>query len=362
MSEWKVLFDTNFWGSAREEDPAYDAAFDIGQPMLTKEYPINQAVDWCGETWRLLSLYTCEKGLVIDYCKQIDPAELAAFIEKFQAAGLEENFDEEVFERMQLDNPTVPNAMLEVYRGACKLQSLGSSGIHYQPLAMDGEEPTNDPLSLACMEHYQLDQNVAYTFSRAHFLWDEGHVQELSGLKVTFSEQIVSVSGEHFTLTGEKQNIPLTHPISGKKYTLHIDRIEAGELSQDVLEWMGEKMVYPKYFETVHYAFDPPCENVNDSGSNGCDQKIYDPCIVLQACVKGDSPIPKKECKKAAASVSVIGRADGPTSIFVMGRSKSEIHLNSICSPLFFEPTPVREWRVSYRVKRRDELSVALPF
>ena len=58
--------------------------------------------------------------------------------------------------------------------------------------------------------------------------------------------------------------------------------------------------------------------------------------------------------------MAVIGGSCGPTSIFVAGKVKSEIHLKSICSPLFFEPTPVREWYVTYYVKRREDLRVEL--
>ena len=73
MSEWKVLFDTNFWGSDREDDPAFEVGTEMERPLPTVEHPVNQVVSWCGETWKILSVYTCEKGLVIDYCKQTDP-------------------------------------------------------------------------------------------------------------------------------------------------------------------------------------------------------------------------------------------------------------------------------------------------
>ena len=33
----------------------------------------------------------------------------------------------------------------------------------------------DDPVVLACMEHYELDEAFSYSISRAHFLWDEGH-------------------------------------------------------------------------------------------------------------------------------------------------------------------------------------------
>ena len=360
MSEWKVLFDTNFWGSAREDDPAFEAGTEIERPLPTVEHPVNQVVSWCGETWMILSVYTCEKGLVVDYCKQTDPKELAAFVQKFRAAGLEDDFDEELFERLQLENPSAPNVLLRMSRGEVELPCQGSSGLHYMPVDLDadpdsdavGGEVENDPVALACMEHYQLDQSISFSISRAHFLWDEGHVEDLSGLTVIFYEQDVHVPGEHFTLTGEKQEIPLVHPVSGEKFTLHIDHIEANELPKEHLERMNsirrddeQEMMYPTHFETVYYGVEP---------ESGADQ------LCLKACAKGDSPIAKGRGAVAASSVAVIGSSCGPTSIFVAGKVKSELRLKSMCSPLFFEPTPVREWYVTYYVKRRENLSIEL--
>ena len=372
MDEWKVLFDTNFWGSAREDDPAFEAGTEMERPLPTVEHPIDQEVSWCGETWKILSLYTCEKGMVVDYCKQTDPKELAAFVRKFRAAGLEDDFDEELFERLQLENPSAPNVLLRVSRGTVKLPCQGSSGLHYMPVDPDadpdsdaaGGEIENDPVVLACMEHYQLDQSFSYSISRAHFLWDEGHIDDLSGLTVSFYEQDAHVPGEHFTLTGEKQEIPLVHPVSGEKYMLHIDHIEANELPEEHLERMNSirgdrepEMLYPSHFETVYYGVEP---------ETGADQ------LCLKACAKGDSPIAKGRGAVATSSVAVIGSSSeptsmavigsssGPTSIFVAGKVKSEIRLKSMCSPLFFETTPVREWSVTYFVKRREDLHVEL--
>ena len=145
---------------------------------------------------------------------------------------------------------------------------------------------------------------------------------------------------------------------------LHIDHIEANELPEEHLERMNSirgdrepEMLYPSHFETVYYGVEP---------ETGADQ------LCLKACAKGDSPIAKGRGAVATSSVAVIGSSSeptsmavigsssGPTSIFVAGKVKSEIRLKSMCSPLFFETTPVREWSVTYFVKRREDLHVEL--
>lgn len=370
MGEWKVLFDENFWGSAREEEPAFEAGVVMERPMPTVEHPVNHMVSWGGETWKILSVYTCEKGFVIDYCKQTDPEELCKFMEKYQEAHLEDDFDEEVFERLQLENPTAPNAAIRVSRGDVELRTRGSSGFHYIPkdtvkgiasgsdvdndpdFEGDCGKTVTDPVEQACMEHYGLELSLSYSITRAHFLWDEGHVEDLSGLMVTFYERDAHMPGEHFTLTGGKQKIGLVHPFTGENYTLYIEHIEANELPREQLERMNgirednePEMLYPSHFETVYYAVEP---------------QIGEEQFCLKACAKGDSPIVKGRGEVAASSVAVIGGANGPTSVFVAGKIRSELQMKSMCSPLFFEPTPVREWYVTYYVKRREELCVEL--
>lgn len=346
MSEWKVLFDTNFWGSADEEMQAYESGGEIVYPLCMKEHTVNQTVLWCGETWKILSCYTCQKGMVIDYCKQIDLNELAAFVEKFKAAGLEENFDEELFEKLELENPAASHVMLEICRGENQLRSQGSSSIPYYPRSIDGvEEAGNDPIALQCMEHYDLDKGAAFCIYRSNYFWDKGHEEDLSGLSATFEEQEVSVPGEHFTLTGEKQDILLTHSVSGEKFTLHIESIEKQEISEKHFSQLDEEVLYPTHFEVISYCMEPELPRSS---------------YYLKASVNGDSPVRKESSEKAAASVSIIGGASGPTSIFIMGKNKSERHLESVCSPLFFEPTPVREWYICYRMKRRNDLTVDL--
>ena len=329
--KWCVYFDTNFWGSDREDaEEKY---------VLTTEYPLNQDIEWYGEKWRLLSAYSCKDGLVIDYCIQVEPRALQAFVEEFQKMSAEH----EHFEQLQLKNPTAPNVRIDVFRGEEKLESLGSSGMHYAPIVEEGME--KDELAESCLLHYGLDSSYAYSFYRAHFQWDEGREEDFSELSVCFFEDLVSVPGEHLTLSGEKQEFALTHPLSGKQYQLKIEQIEKGELSEEHLSHMDQTMCYPTHFESVYYTLEPDCE---------------DGSIMLQSCEKGDSPIRKTESTKVAAAISVIGGACGPTSVFLLGNAKGNKNIRCACSPLCFVPTPVREWFVVYRVQRREPYQVSL--
>ena len=65
--EWKVTFEGGFWGQSRER--------------AGKELAIGKKFDWAGHHWFIPSVYLCAKGLVVDFCMQVEPAQIQAFME-----------------------------------------------------------------------------------------------------------------------------------------------------------------------------------------------------------------------------------------------------------------------------------------
>lgn len=63
--EWKVTYDGGFW---RNEGNA------------GIEIPIQKSFCWGEEKWYIPAVYICDKGLVIDYCKQADPVQVCISI------------------------------------------------------------------------------------------------------------------------------------------------------------------------------------------------------------------------------------------------------------------------------------------
>ena len=61
LPQWKVYFDGNFWGHH-------------GRERAGKEIPICKQFTWGDKVWHIPAIYSCSKGLVVDFCVQI-PAE-----------------------------------------------------------------------------------------------------------------------------------------------------------------------------------------------------------------------------------------------------------------------------------------------
>ena len=94
--QWKVIFDGGFWDHPKGRRPG-------------KEIPVNTQFDWAGRYWIIPSVYSCSKGLVVDFCMQVESANILAFMDKWHlsADADKEQFTWEQRMQMELDNPCI---------------------------------------------------------------------------------------------------------------------------------------------------------------------------------------------------------------------------------------------------------------
>ncbi len=70
--EWRVYFENGF------------SSYHRGHDKPGREIPVNKTFSWGGRTWHIPAVYACGKGLVVDFCVEIDPAVHRAFLEKWR--------------------------------------------------------------------------------------------------------------------------------------------------------------------------------------------------------------------------------------------------------------------------------------
>ena len=66
--EWKVTYDGGFWDNCGRAG---------------KEIPVGKTFSWGDEVWYLPAVYACGKGLVVDFCVEVAPERVKAFIDKW---------------------------------------------------------------------------------------------------------------------------------------------------------------------------------------------------------------------------------------------------------------------------------------
>lgn len=146
--EWKVTYDGGFW---RNEGNA------------GIEIPIQKSFCWGEEKWYIPAVYICDKGLVIDYCKQADPVQVKAFIDKWDLLNEGNNhYTKEQQEQIEREHPLHTSFKGRVTLNGYKLQSDHSCGLPWIPESCLADGLRRETEAIQIMEHYGLDVSLAW--------------------------------------------------------------------------------------------------------------------------------------------------------------------------------------------------------
>lgn len=331
MNEWKVYYGNNFWGHERYARPG-------------KEITVNCEFLWDREYFKLLSLYECSKGLVVDLCKRIESSTLHAFLKSWKERDPEKLSDQEL-EFLEAENPTSLHLEIELTADGKHLPNQGSCSMGWYPC---DEEGACDAQAEDFLMHYKLDSNYAWIMVRTSFAWQSAKKPKLHHLEFLFSQQPVPVPGPHFILDQElPQAVCFTHPETGNTHTVEIHSRISKQVPEHTLSPLTKRFRYPRYYEELHYTLSP---------------ELREGSYFIRSFSPGDPPV-SISCSesKDASSISIIGGVDGPTSIFIAGKCPSnEKMTHSAFSSLYFAPTEVREWTITFMVRKKEAYRLTL--
>ena len=334
-SEWKVTFDGGFWSS---------------KGTAGVERSIGKTFCWGSEKWYIPSVYICDQGLVIDYCKQADPVEVKAFIDKWDLLNEGSNrYTQEQREQIEREHPLHTSFKGHITFNGQKLKNDHGCGLPWIPASCLSDSFVQDTEAIRIMEHYGLDDRLAWSIQRSCYRWGEGKDLDIQSLSVRMEREQDSFSGQHFATPAVGESISLTHPLTGQAYVLTVHEVEAQELPEHAFRDTG--MEYPNHYIAMSYTLEP---DITDRG------------FMLKDCAEGDRPRQKK-CDPNAfepiafgtASVGMIGGISGSPAV-IMGQSQNALKLHAACSSLHFEPVDNVEWRVIFSEKLLPDIDVQL--
>lgn len=353
----EVFYSGNFWTHSSWERAGL-------------EQKINCAFEWAGRHWLVPSVYLCGKGLVVDVCMRVDPAEITQFLQKWGLNGDEEysQFTPEQENQIQVENPLEMDLMCAVTVNGQTSEMAQSSGVTYMPEGMVDGWARDDEMD-AVLTQYDLDLSYAWQITRISFPWKRvRRPKEIKTLEILMRQREVPIYGETFCVHEPGEKVKLTHPTRGEIYILTVESLEQQELPMDCREYRQWK--FPNHLQTMEYTISP-----EPAGR-----------IQLADCETGDEPIKQepfqhREHEKEASAVSVIGGADGPTAIFVgvsckhkadtaedaEAEKKAEIEKNAEAkkiqiagSSLHFEPRETVKWRAIFYEKQIADKKITL--
>ncbi|MGN0341750.1 MAG: hypothetical protein ACI4DO_03060 [Roseburia sp.] len=328
-AQWKVTYDGGFW------DNDGDAGVEIA---------IGKTFYWGAEKWYIPAVYICDKGLVIDFFMEADPADVKAFIDKWDLYNEDCNhYTEEQREQMRREHPLKVDFFGKVTCNGNKLWRDHGCGLMWLSKACLPQGFRSQPEAQQVLEHYGLDLNRAWSLHRNTYRWGEKNGLDMQSLSVRMVRNPERIVGQHFFTPAVGESISLTHPLTGQVYTLTVHEVEHQELPEHAFR--DSSMEYPTHFIAMSYSLEP---DITGQG------------FMIQDCAEGEHPRQKKATPDGptsvcAASVGIIGGADGPTAI-----SRNTPTRHAACSSLYFEPVEEVEWRAVFSEKMMDDVDVEL--
>jgi len=332
--KWKVTFEGNFWSRGSRERGG-------------KEISINKEFDWCGKHWLIPAVYSCTKGLVVDYCVHVEPEDIRAFIDKWKLDRENDDlrcFSREDQMRIEAENPLDLNFRAKVKANGNELSSRHGCCTYYNPCA--GELMPSELDAKWLVEHYKLDPSFGWIIWRSCFPWKGRRPKEISNLSISLTPELMELPGPRFSVTAPGETFSFDCPLTGQTHTLTVQEIERQELPANRMGFSD--MELPRNLLAMSYTLSPdlPRDVFQISDSTGSDQ-----------------PRPKQTADSSfapahAASIGIIGGADGPTTIIFGGSGQGAPR--TAYSSLHFEPVGDVEWFITFRERKFEDITVDL--
>lgn len=347
-------YDTEMNPSASEKSAEWTVYYDGGyrtknaKGQAGEEIVLNRTFCWADEIWHIPSIYCCEEGMVVDFCVEIQPEKIKAFLNKWKTVLADgRNIPHEVYEQIENENPIEKDFGVCLFvNGAELIQELGTSVNHIPESCLpDGERYEAD--SEEIIRHYGFDESLAWVFHRISFSWGEEKISAIESVKIILERQPEAIQGVRFKNPSVGDVISFIHPVHGTEHRLTVLGYEKQELILNRLQ--DDKYEYPTHHTAMTYTLEPELSGLNFHVSD---------------CLSNDQPR-RKTCENAelrsennACSVAIIGGTDGPTAIFASAGENDGKHC--ALSALKFEEADDIEWKTVFREKLIDDEIIEL--
>lgn len=327
--EWRVFYDCGYSTKAGRARPG-------------KELRLDRQFAWGEELWHVPAVYLCTKGLVAEFCIEIDPARVRAYLDKW--AFSEEDgvvLTREQREMRDRENPmNVDFRPILVLNGA-EVTAFGGSGTSWAPESLLPEGTSNDLEGTALMEHYGLDRSRAWSFFHWSFPWPKKKRPKITSLGLKLSRDLSDLDGIRFQDPAPGDVFTFTHPLTGAEHRLTVLSVEPRQLDAD----LGGEYELPTHFQALSYTLEP------DLPQNR---------FQVRDVLENEEPRPRKRSSNdvRSAAIGIIGGIGGPIAVTFARRCDVPFH--NAMSALRFAPAASVEWRAVFREKLLPDVETEL--
>ncbi|MBE6896475.1 MAG: hypothetical protein E7477_05175 [Ruminococcaceae bacterium] len=338
--EWKVYFNEGFWTHR-------------SRSRAGEELRIDKKIEWADEIWHIPSVYKCSKGLVVDFCIEIDPDKVDAFLEKWlYILQYDSNIDRATREQIENENPLDIDFLAKFILNGSEIQNQNGCSLNWMPDSCRPSDVENTKESKRVIDHYGLDSTRAWVFYRMSVEYNTAKKPQLNSLDVQLKQQLIPFYSERFLTPAVGETVEIKHPFKDEKYTLTVSEIEkktVGKLPED------DGWELPTKYTAMSYTVSLDLANSGFS---------------VRYCLDSEAPRVKKTSREKNlfsptasndfCAVGFIGGADGPTAILFSHGQPETASLHIACSSLRFEHAENIEWQAVFREKLRNDIDVKI--
>ena len=334
--KWAVYYDCGYSNRSAEGEAG-------------EETVLNKTFSRGDEIWHIPAVYSCDEGMVVDFCIEIQPEKEKAFIDKwYPILAKDENISREMREQIERENPMEIGFRPYLFVNGQELIARHGTSLSWMP---DSCLPEGESCVVSeakeVIRHYGLDETQAWSIHRWAFPRETDGKPEISSMKLKTVSQPTTIQGIHFKNPSVGDVIKFIHPIHKTEHKLTV-------LAYEKQEFSGRGFQHEEYeFPTLHTAMTYTLE-----------PELSGEKFLVRDCCANEPPKRKPknrfepQASYDACSVAIIGGADGPTAIFVSAGQSCERHI--ALSALRFEYAEDIEWKIIFREKLTEDTEIEL--
>jgi hypothetical protein len=323
----------------------YSGEFGQGQKFEKpgKEIRVKKAFMWGGQQWYIPAIYSCSKGLVIDFCVAIPRERVEIYYKNWNLEKRISELSNEELEKLENENPFTRNIEVVARVNGKELKFSRMCLVGWHPCEAEREQIEDEQEEL--MEYYNCDRNQGWSFIRACFSWSTTRKPKMKTIFLTLKEHPAAYFGVHFTtkVPCDRHEIMCIHPVCEQTHKITIYECEKTSLSERLIQF-NKDMQFPNYFNKLTYGISPELPQEE---------------FQIQDCARSDKPKSLESNSStsnvAASCCVVIGGADGTFAIHAPTKDSEENLKRLACSSLHFTQVPEVEWRTIFYVKENED-------
>ena len=311
------------------------------------EIPLNTVFEWNDRTWHIPAVYACGKGLVADFCIEINQQKLRDYFEKIMPyRGSEYEIPHEIRRKIEDENPMTLDFRVSMCVNGKMLRSKHGCSIQWISADILPDDVENEEEAEIIVSRYNLDRKKSWLLYRCSFPWATARKPAIKNISLELKANPVSIDGVTFDAPAVGDVINFTHPITQTKHTLTVLEYEQQELAEN--SFAHEEYIFPRHHWAMTYSLEPDIP----------DKKMYISDVQRNEQPKKLPRIPYSPQSDYSVAMGIIGGADGPVAVFASAGSSGNKHI--ALSALRFEPAANVEWKITFREKLVGDIQIQI--